>query len=256
MGRHLRAGGDQSAKRPMPLSAPRPNRRSTALTRAASECSRDARVPLGANREARTSDLGARSRSRRVGPAARRAVPGRVAMSSARDGFRHPSGCSGDAGAGRVRGRVARRSRASRGAAAADAREADAPHVVSLLEQFHGQWRARGRAPDDGLGFVKVRTARTMAPSARETTRSIGRRSRSARARVPPRSPRPRPRRSSPCHRPPARAPAASTPGVRRGGRRDDDEIFETPPTTSSRPASARRRRRRRRRRPPRGRSP
>ena len=44
----------------MPLSAPRPNRRSTALTRAASECSRDARVPLGANREARTSDLGAR----------------------------------------------------------------------------------------------------------------------------------------------------------------------------------------------------
>ena len=112
-------------------------------------------------------------------------------MSSSRDeGLGTPSGCSGDGEA----------PDAFEDASARDAREpraepppltpeeADAPHVVSLLEQFHGPWRARGRAPDDGLGFVKVRTARMMAPlRARNDALSFpsGGAPRSARARVP-----------------------------------------------------------------------
>ena len=107
--------------------------------------------------------------------------------------------------------------------------------MVSLLEQFHGPWRARGRAPDDGLGFVKVRTARMMAPlRARNDALFFpsGGAPRSARARVPappPRSPRPRPRRSFPMPQasPLALRPQKYAPASGEADDASDDEIFE-----------------------------
>ena len=37
--------------------------------------------------------------------------------------------------------------------------EVDAPHVASIVEQYHGAWRDRAHAPNSARAFTEVRFA-------------------------------------------------------------------------------------------------
>ena len=45
--------------------------------------------------------------------------------------------------------------------------EVDAPHVASIVEQFHGAWRDRADAPNSARAFTEVRFAPDLARNTR-----------------------------------------------------------------------------------------
>ena len=45
--------------------------------------------------------------------------------------------------------------------------EVDAPHVASIVEQYHGAWRDRAHAPNSARAFTEVRFAPDLARDAR-----------------------------------------------------------------------------------------
>ena len=50
--------------------------------------------------------------------------------------------------------------------------EVDAPHVASIVEQFHGAWRDRADAPNSARAFTEVRFAPDLARNTKRETRT------------------------------------------------------------------------------------